>query len=699
MLKTERMCRISLVADKSILVRLVHVLQSLGCVQFAPFEDKDKQGLDKAAMHTFFPVESYLVALRSMKEYLGLTPPVNWEPIAESELLVTLPDQMEILTAAVKSVREKLEKQSAREREVDRQMRALAPFEDLDMDLALLSDYQSLRIFAVNTGIGVKVPPPQFIMYELSSLDATTRKKNRSTQITTRDALIAEAQKERMKTGLTLLAVSADNAEAMQKHLASCGLTPLKLPEDVGDGVPRVRLEALLKEKQMIAAEVQILEAERKELGQKWNMFIHAGEETLVSLLSKNNGTTNFLVTKYAMTARFWLREDDRAFVEQKLAKHFPKGLQVYTESDEDAEEDIEASHGHAEERDEPLAPTSMKTSWWTRPFVLLTEMFDVPRYGELDPTAMLAIFFPLFFGFMVGDTGYGAIMALGGWLMLRKFRTIAFSDVMCDLARILFVGGVISVLFGFFIFADMFGIPFHPEENSIFWWGKVFPLLPHPVMLKTEGASVNNMLMLSVMAGWLHMGIGCMFGIINEWAHSKKHALGRFGQLLVISGFTILIMGLDAFRPTPLGQTIWATVLLPVAYLPILPTLLVLWVGGMACVAIGEGPTGLLEFFGLFGNVISFTRLALVGVSKAAVAIAINTVLIPQLIDGGSIPVMLMLIVALIIGHLVMVLLGGLSASIQAVRLHYCETFMKFFKGGGIRFAPFGFKRTFTRS
>jgi V/A-type H+-transporting ATPase subunit I len=113
---------------------------------------------------------------------------------------------------------------------------------------------------------------------------------------------------------------------------------------------------------------------------------------------------------------------------------------------------------------------------------------------------------------------------------------------------------------------------------------------------------------------------------------------------------------------------------------------------------AVGEGPAGLIEFFGLFSNVVSFSRLALVGVAKGAVAMAVNGAILPMIVAGPA-GGRALGVVLLVLCHAMLAGLGALTASIQALRLNYFEAFSKFFAGGGAKFAPFGAARVYTRA
>ena len=684
MLRSERMSRVTVTGDRRLLVRLVHVLQSLGCVQLIDGLEHPEHGIGRADAHSYFPVEGYLVALRSIKEYLQLAPPRQWTPVPEGELILSFPDRMEMLAEAVREIRHSIEQLQARKKSLEESMQAVRPFETWSMDLSALHGAKSLRVFALNHA----GPLPEFDGAP-TELDAPRAEPERERPA---PALPFKAPK---RMTLRLLAVETAQADAFQASATRLGVTLLPLPPAELRGNPAECLRELAAKWRAASTALQGAENERKTLAAEWNEFIHASEEALVSLLAKSQGSTGFCICRYGTTGSFWVPSRDAARVMEHLRREFPDGLD-FTLADAAS---ASAAHGHDAHgaEDEPAAPTALVDSSVTRPFRALTTMFGIPRYDEIDPTPMLTLFFPVFFGFMIGDVGYGLIMAVFGYCLRRRFKAAAYGEVAAQFSTLLWVGGIVATLFGFFVFADAFGIPFHEEHGMVFWWGSLIGMLPHPILLKTEGHSVNNMLILSVLVGWLQMSVGCAFGIWNEWRHSVRHVIARVGQLLAVSGFSLLVLGLDAFRASTLGGAVWSTVLAPVNAAGTAAVIEWSLLAGIVCIGIGEGAMGLLEIIGLFGNVVSYTRLALIGVSKAAVAIAVNSIILPQIIHADFSAGLVFFAVLLVVLHLVLVILGCLSASIQSVRLHYCETFAKFFKGGGVLFQPFGMRRVFT--
>jgi len=95
------------------------------------------------------------------------------------------------------------------------------------------------------------------------------------------------------------------------------------------------------------------------------------------------------------------------------------------------------------------------------------------------------------------------------------------------------------------------------------------------------------------------------------------------------------------------------------------------------------------IEIAGLLANVMSYTRLAGLGIGKAAIASAFNTILFRGMIFPGQIGFVILGIVFLVMAQLLVFLLGWISAGIQALRLNYVEAFIKFYKGNGLRSVP----------
>jgi len=110
----------------------------------------------------------------------------------------------------------------------------------------------------------------------------------------------------------------------------------------------------------------------------------------------------------------------------------------------------------------------------------------------------------------------------------------------------------------------------------------------------------------------------------------------------------------------------------------------------------VGEGAVGLTELPSLLSNVLSYSRLISIGVSSAGIALAVNRLSDALFFSKGGIFVIFGVLL-LIAGHAINTVLGILDSGLQALRLHYVEFFTKFYRGGGMKYIPFGFERKYT--
>jgi len=195
------------------------------------------------------------------------------------------------------------------------------------------------------------------------------------------------------------------------------------------------------------------------------------------------------------------------------------------------------------------------------------------------------------------------------------------------------------------------------------------------------------------------------------ERKQNRKHAITKIGLLFVLTALALLIFvmadwtigqWLKPLKTTALEPVLWGSLIplvksgfsfggLLVPYLS-----LVLGILGIVIIIIVAGGFGLVEVLEITSHLMSYTRLAAICVAKAAMAFAFNMIGL-GLILNGNILIGILGVILLIFMQLMVFALGALSSGIQAVRLHYVEFFMKFYKGGGLRFNPFGYKRKYT--
>lgn len=311
--------------------------------------------------------------------------------------------------------------------------------------------------------------------------------------------------------------------------------------------------------------------------------------------------------------------------------------------------EEVEADPRDAE------TPVLMRNSAIARPFESLVRFLDLPRPGTLDPTGLMAIFLPLMFGVMVGDVVYGLALLGISLYMRRRFAEPGFSR---DLGAVLFIGSIWSIVFGF-VFGEALG---NLGKDLVGFDWALWVYRPD---------ALTTLLIAAIAFGTAHVVLGLLLGIWQGFrARHRGDVLDRVGTLLVLAGL-FAIAGLAA-NLLPGGA------LTPTLAVVIVGLVLVMTAHGRLSLMMGP-----LELIGVIGNVLSYMRLAALGLASAYLAIVANEF-------ATALPLAVGIIVAAFF-HALNLALAAFSPMIQSLRLHYVEFFGKFYAGGGRPYSPFG--------
>ncbi|MGO2083280.1 V-type ATP synthase subunit I [Vagococcus sp.] len=355
-----------------------------------------------------------------------------------------------------------------------------------------------------------------------------------------------------------------------------------------------------------------------------------------------------FKVKKYRqfLVFRGWIEKDRQAYFEQKIAQ-----LSV-------DDQPISIAFSEPEQADD--VPTKLKNNKLIAPFESLTEMYSLPKYGELDPTPYLMPFYMVFFGMMVADLGYGLLMLIGTIvagkvLMLRK-STKKFLDFFKILSIPVMIWGL--------IYGSFFGIalPFH---------------------LLSTSEDMNTILLLSVVFGFIQMLVGLLINgvqLVKKKQVLKSISNGFAWQGVLIAGALMAV-----------SKLVWQNELLfKIAIgLLILSAVMIVIVPMIESQSKGKGlASGLYDFYGItgyVGDLVSYTRLMALGISGGSIAAAFN-MLVGFMPPLARYSIGIVLIIAL---QALNIFLSLLSAYVHSARLQYVEYFGKFFEGGGRAFTP----------
>jgi V/A-type H+-transporting ATPase subunit I len=346
---------------------------------------------------------------------------------------------------------------------------------------------------------------------------------------------------------------------------------------------------------------------------------------------------------------RGWVSQQEQPTLEKELVHAFHG--EVYCSFNDPTEADLTANR----------VPVKLQNASFIQPFEMLTEMYSLPKYDEIDPTPWMTPFYYVFFGMMVADLGYGGLMALVTTIGLRFFPLPKGTKRFMKLFQTLSIPTMIWGL----IYGSFFGaaLPFHllsPAKDfmAIFGLSMIFggiQLFTGLYLAAKENIRKKDYLA-AVNQGFSWQGLlaGLMVAAAGKWLFQAP-ALVTLGIILAaLSGLLIVIV------PIMKGKS---------------------KVGGFFM--------GLYDLYGVtsyIGDFVSYSRLMALGISGGSIAAAFN------LLVGYMPPVARFSvgIILLVILQALNIFLSLLSAYVHAARLQYVEFFGKFFTGGGRAFDTF---------
>ncbi|MBI4437032.1 MAG: hypothetical protein HY590_06460, partial [Candidatus Omnitrophica bacterium] len=302
--------------------------------------------------------------------------------------------------------------------------------------------------------------------------------------------------------------------------------------------------------------------------------------------------------------------------------------------------------------------PVKLKNPKWLKPFEILVSLFPPPTYGTIDATPYVAFFFPLFFGLILGDIGYGVVLFLLTFFLRIKFKK---NETVRQISKVGFVCAASSIFFGF-VFGEFFGTLGH---------GWLKPLWEDRLLITKE------LLILSILIGVVHVLFGLCLGMVVAFKEkSWHHFLEKIGFLLFFVGILFVVQ----MAMAPKGVS-----------LPLIGRLSPFasaLTGGFVIMAsfvllfVSAGFQGAIESISIVSNILSYARIMAIGIASVAMAKVANEL---GAVAGGFFG----LLIALTL-HTVNMALGIFDPTIQALRLNYVEFFTKFYKPGGREYLPF---------
>jgi V/A-type H+-transporting ATPase subunit I len=334
-----------------------------------------------------------------------------------------------------------------------------------------------------------------------------------------------------------------------------------------------------------------------------------------------------------------WMPEKDLAHTKAVLKEDFGDSVIVRSRPPDPAKDGV--------------APTALRNVSIFKPFELFLKLLRAPHYNAYDPTPLIGLFFPFFAGCMVGDIGYGVLILWVGWHLKQKK-----TETMRDVGVILLFVAFWSIFWGA-MFGEFFGDVGHRLLHmSPIWEDRVHAIL--------------QVMGFSVALGAAHVVLGLLIGVVQGIRNRHRHQwMERLGNLLVILSLVAALVFLRAQLPASFFSV-------PVTLL-VFALIFLIWGGGIG---------GIIESLSSIGNIVSYVRIAAIGLSSAILAMVAST-----FVDTIKVPLVGLFMAFAI--HLLNFILAIGGSALHAARLHYVEFMGKFYEDGTLEYKPFAKRRS----
>lgn len=311
------------------------------------------------------------------------------------------------------------------------------------------------------------------------------------------------------------------------------------------------------------------------------------------------------------------------------------------------------------------MYPTKLENSSFFEPYESITLMYGPPRYDTYDPTPAVALWWNLFFAFMLGDAGFGLIIILISLYGLKKIKSME------KILRLCLNVGIGTLIVGVITWSWF-------STQPLMFNGKALGLFS-----PMDGSDVNTMLVFSLVVGIIAQFYA--MGIKGWWMLKNRDYLGFWSDVFcwwgLLSSLIWLLLG---------GGTVatYATLFFAIN--------LVLFQGRESKNWISRLGMGLVGLYGIIspygvasflGDVLSYSRLMALNLTGSLMGQVFNTLSLSVMKSGllGAVFGVLMFVLFQVFNFAI----SALGAFVHSIRLVFLEMYGRFYEGNGELFKP----------
>lgn len=627
----EKMARVQFIGLRSELPETIELLQELGVVQLENFAQQSELGLTPYVLskEDEQQKEIFELALVNADGLLERFQSLNRkrETLAPAQEFPTTKDAVSRLNEIMRE-EEKLVKESSRNCE----------------ELTLLSRYREI-VKAISTQLPAQITDASKKVF--TGLVRT----NEKVDLLSLDSILKELP-DPDQIRLVHLHINPDGLQVISviyppelqvevdALLKRSDLFELSLPDKFSSRQPDEALQGITEE--VIACKRALAEYDKqmKELAGRWTLSLKVIRSILINKIEVINALKLAGMTEETFNLIGWCIQANTAGLEKTIRKRFDGLVSLLS---------VEIPPGQKDR-----IPVAINNPAFLQPYKEIVDVRSIPSYNDIDPTGLVALFLPLFFGYMVGDIGYGILI----FIFSKFLKRVKIPGLIGSLIKTFQMGALWSIVFGF-LFGEFFG--------SL---GLRMGL--QPILFNRGDPAKTTLLMgIAIGVGIFQVIVGLIIGVWNGFSHHEyKRVVENLGTFLALMGILFLAGGIS-------GILLHVFSVVGVVLLAL----------GLTGTASTMGLKGIflapIEFVGVLGSILSYLRLAALGLASVFLAEVAND------LAGRLGSVVVGVMVAVII-HSINLVMGMFSPTIQSMRLQFVEFFSRFFIGGGRQFNPF---------